>query len=356
MTLIENANTDGGIWTKAPTSNEQTYFDLSSRSKANGFSFFDRGDNKNAIIYANPNTVLGMSLNTYDVAVGKEETNSAKASLFRKNSTSAEDGNSPNYTMTKLVLTDQAQDGTTDLEGKGTSAFYANAWKYYANNKFTAQAFGLQRHYNKGQRSTICLPVARTKEQITSLFGTGTKVYDLQSVDVNNYKVDAIDVTAQGIEANHPYIIEVPEAYNFGTVAGTFEVADTPDEDPSKALEGGYTFFSNYEQKTIYYNDNEKCYNFGAAEGGRFRAVRTEGVAAKPFRGYIKADSSTSKATMFALNIVDDTATGITDIQKKAENMDAPVYSLSGVKVADKLSSSLAQGVYIQNGKKIIVK
>ena len=158
------------------------------------------------------------------------------------------------------------------------------------------------------------------------------------------------------IEANHPYIIEVPQIYNFGTVDVTYNVAATPDADPSKELKGGYTFYSNYEQKTIYYNNDEKCYNFGAAEGGRFYRVKVAGVPAKPFRGYIKADSSSSKATMFTLNIVDDTTTGITDMQKKAENSDAPVYTLSGVKVADKSSSSLAPGIYIQNGKKIIVK
>lgn len=336
VTLIANANTDGHVWTKAPTSNEVTEYDLSKRTVANSFSFFDRGDNKNAIIYANANTVLGMSSNTYDVAV-------ANAS-----------GDEPGYTMNKLVLTDQAQDGTTDTEGKGTVEFYADAWKYHVTQGFKTKAFGLERHYNKDQRSTICLPIALNSNEITTLFGQGTKVYDLKSVDAAKYTINATEVTA--IEANHPYIIEVPQTYNFGNVDVTYNVAATPDEDPSNAFEGGYTFYSNYEQKTIYYNDKEKCYNFGAAEGGRFYRVKVAGVAAKPFRGYIKADSSSSKATMFTLNIVDDTTTGITDMQKKAENSDAPVYTLSGVKVADKSSSSLAPGIYIQNGKKIIVK
>lgn len=354
VTLIAYANRSGHVWTKAPTG-YNTEYDLSNRLAANSFSFFDRGNNKNAIIYANANTVLGMSLNTYNVAVAKASTN-AKGSLFSKASSTVSSGDEPGYTMNKLVLTDQAQDGTTDTEGKGTTKFYANAWKYHVTKGFTTKAFGLERHYNKGQRSTICLPIALSSNELTLLFSEGTKVYDLQSVDVNNYKVNATDVTAQGIEANHPYIIEVPQTYNFGTVDVTYNVAATPDADPSKELKGGYTFYSNYEQKTIYYNDKEKCYNFGAAEGGRFYRVKVAGVAAKPFRGYIKADSSSSKATMFTLNIVDDTTTGITDMQMSSMEADAPVYTLSGVKVADKSSSSLAPGIYIQNGKKIIVK
>ena len=352
VTLIASANTSGHVWTKAPTG-YNTEYDLSDRSKANSFSFFDRGDNKNAIIYVDANTVLGMSSNTYDVAVANGSTN-AKGSLFSKASSTVSSGDEPGFTMNKLVLTDQAQDGTTDTEGKGTAAFYANAWKYHVTKSFTTKAFGLERHYNQGQRSTICLPIALNSNEIATLFGTGTKVYDLKSVNTANYTIDAKEVNE--IEANHPYIIEVPKTYNFGTVDVTYNVAATPNEDPSKVLVGGYTFYSNYEQKTIYYNDKEKCYNFGAAEGGRFYRVKVAGVAAKPFRGYIKADSSSSKATMFTLNIVDDTTTGITDMQKKAENSDAPVYTLSGVKVADKSSSSLAPGIYIQNGKKIIVK
>ena len=69
VTLLEKANTEGYVWTKAPTSNDKTEFDLTDRKIANAFSFFDRGDNKNAIVYANANTVLGMSEDTYDVAV-----------------------------------------------------------------------------------------------------------------------------------------------------------------------------------------------------------------------------------------------------------------------------------------------
>lgn len=364
VTLLCNANTPPvtdeshpdiipTIWTSAPTNNDVTEYDLTDRRGANAFSFFDRGDNRNAVIYADKNTVLGMSKNTYNVAVTNGSTN-AKGSLFSKESSSVSSGDEPGYTMNKLVLTDQAQDGTTDTEGKGTTKFYADAWKYHVTKGFTTKAFGLERHYNQGQRSTICLPIALNSNEIATLFGTGTEVYDLTSVDVAKYNINATPVTA--IEANHPYIIEVPQTYNFGTVDVTYNVAATPNEDPSKALDGGYTFYSNYEQRTIYYNNDEKCYNFGAAEGGRFYRVKVAGVAAKPFRGYIKADSSSSKATMFKLNIVDDTTTGITDMQKKAENSDAPVYTLSGVKVADKSSSSLAPGIYIQNGKKIIVK
>ena len=332
VTLLEKANTDGYVWTKAPTSNETTEYDLSKREKANAFSFFDRGDNKNAIVYANANTVLGMSSNTYDVAVS----------------------NGDSYTMNTFALTDQAQDGTKNTDGSGSDSFWANAWKYNVTKSFTASNFAFDRHFTQNKRSTICVPVALSEPEIKSLFGTETKVYDLTSVDVSKYEINATEVTT--MEANHPYIIFVPANYDMRSVSGSFAVSATGSTDPCKTLDGGYTFYSNYEQKTIYYGDKEKCYNFGSAEGGRFYRVKYAGVVSKPFRAYIKANSVTANAKMFTLNILDNTTTGVNGIQQSSVNKDAPIYTLSGVRVADELNSSLAPGVYIQNGKKIIVK
>lgn len=334
VTLLEKANIDGHVWTTVPTSNEKTDYDLSDRKTANAFSFFDRGDNKNAIVYANANTVLGMSENTYDVAVS----------------------NGDSYTMNTFALTDQAQDGTKNTDGSGSDSFWANAWKYNVTKSFTANNFAFDRHFTQNKRSTICVPVALSESEIKSLFGTDTKVYDLQSVDVSKYEINATEVTA--MEANHPYIIFVPANYDMRSVSGSFTVSATGSTDPSKTLEGGYTFYSNYEQKTIYYGDKEKCYNFGSAEGGRFYRVKYAGVVSKPFRAYIKADDATtnSHAKMFTLRVIDDTTTGLEEVEKTSDKTDGPVYTITGIKIAEHLDSSLHPGIYIQNGRKVIVK
>lgn len=334
VTLLEKANTKGYVWTKAPTSNETTEYDLSKRETANAFSFFDRGDNKNAIVYANANTVLGMSPNTYDVAVRNGES----------------------YTMNTFALTDQAQDGTKNTDGSGSDSFWANAWKYNVTKSFTASNFAFDRHFTHNKRSTICVPVALSESEIKSLFGTDTKVYDLKSVDVSKYEINATEVTA--MEANHPYIIFVPANYDMGSVSGSFTVSATGKTDPSTTLDGGYTFYSNYEQKTIYYGDKEKCYNFGSAEGGRFYRVKYAGVVSKPFRAYIKADNATtsSHAKMFTLRVIDDTTTGLEEVEKTSNKTDGPVYTITGIKIAEHLDSSLHPGIYIQNGRKVIVK
>ena len=150
VTLLEKANAEGYVWTTAPTSNETTEYDLSKRETANAFSFFDRGDNKNAIVYANANTVLGMSENTYDVAVSNDGT----------------------YTMHKLALTDA---GTT-ADNQRTSS---NTFKITRDN-VKAKSFLYDRNYSANIMSSICLPVALTKEQLSSM-GVST-VYEYASV------------------------------------------------------------------------------------------------------------------------------------------------------------------------------
>lgn len=355
VTLLENANHDGYVWTTAPTNNKTTEYYLTDRTKANAFSFFDRGDNKNAIIYANANTVLGMSENTYDVAVAIPVSSPAKA--IHRASSDAQDGTTPEYSMHTFALTDQAQDGTRNTDGSGSAAFWATAWKYSVSNAFKAEAFAFDRHFTKDKRSTICLPVALSQDDVESIFGTDTKFYDLKSVDVKKYTIDATQVTEDGMKADHPYIIYLPDTYDFGSVKGSFTIPATSKEAPHVALSGGYTFYGNYEQDSIYYNDKEKCYNFGSAEGGRFYRVKYAGVVSKPFRAYIKADNpSSSPAKMFVLNIVDDTTTGIEKVKEASDNADGPVYTLTGVRVAEKFSSTLPPGIYIQNGRKVIVK
>ena len=363
VTLLENANTKGHVWTTVPTSNTQTEYDLSSRATANAFSFFDRGKNRNAIIYANDSTVLGMSKNTYDVAVAIPASSPAKA--IHRASSEAEDAGAgseassvtPKYSMHTFAITDQAQDGTRNTDGSGSVAFWATAWKYGVSNAFKAEAFAFDRHFTKDKRSTICLPVALSQDEVKSIFGTDTKFYDLKSVDVKKYTIDATQVTEDGMKADHPYIIYLPDTYDFGSVKGSFTIPATSTDAPHVALSGGYTFYGNYEQDSIFYNNKEKCYNFGSAEGGRFYRVKVAGVVSKPFRAYIKADNPLSSlAKMFVLNIVDDTTTGIEKVEEASDNADGPVYTLTGVRVAEKFSSTLPPGIYIQNGRKVIVK
>ena len=352
VTLLDNANTDGHVWTKAPTSNDVTECDLSNRSAANSFSFFDRGDNKNAIIYANANTVLGMSSNTYDVAV---ESTNAKGSLFSKESSSVSSGDEPGYTMNKLVLTDQAQDGTT--AAGDVDKFYASGWNYGTTYDITAKVVYFDRTFSAGVKAAVCFPFSLTQEQLEKMFGTGAKAYSITNVDANKLEVTFAPATGEYVVvANTPCLIEPGSNYSASAeVAGSFSLPSTSGETLLTQAGTGYTFNGTYEYKKVLFNSTEHCYSFDPTYNGRFKYVsKSKGGIVKPFRAYIKEDNTNSPAKVFNL-VIDNTVTNIEEY-KFTEASNAPIYSITGVLVsASGNKEGLAKGIYLQNGKKFII-
>lgn len=330
VTLLENANTDGHVWTKAPTSNDVTEYYLSDRKKANAFSFFDRGDNKNAIVYANANTVLGMSKNTYDVAVG--------------------DGS--NYTMQTLALTDQAQDGTT--ASGDVAKFYASGWNYGVTKDFTASAVQFDRTFSAGVKAAVCFPFALDKDKIVSMFGTGAKAYTVTAVDANKLIVTAEEATS-GIAANTPCLLEPGSGYKTSNkLTGSFKLTKTP-VSLSAYAGTGYTFEGTYDYKKVSFNDKEHCYSFDPTLNGRFKYVsKSKGGIIKPFRAYIKEANTAAHAKVFRL-VINSTTTGLVDAELN-EVSTAPIYSVTGVLVsANGNRNGLPNGVYIQDGRKFVI-
>lgn len=353
VTLIAYANTSGHVWTKAPTG-YNTEYDLSNRLAANSFSFFDRGDNKNAIIYANANTVLGMSSNTYDVAVANASTN-AKGSLFSKESSTVSSGDEPGYTMNKLVLTDQAQDGTTadgDVE-----KFYASGWNYGTTHNITANAVYFDRTFSAGVKAAVCFPFSLTQEQLVAMFGTGAKAYSITNVDPDKLEVTCKQATeGYVVVANTPCLIEPGSDYLASAeVAGSFSLPSTSGKTLSTTAGTGYTFNGTYEYKKVQFNSTEHCYSFDPTYNGRFKYVsKSKGGIVKPLRAYIKENDTSGSAKVFNL-VIDNTVTNIEEY-KFTEASNAPIYSITGVLVsASGNKEGLAKGIYLQNGKKFII-
>lgn len=333
VTLLDNANTVGHVWTKAPTSNDVTEYDLSDRKTANAFSFFDRGDNKNAIVYANANTVLGMSKNTYDVAVSSDGSN---------------------YTMQTLALTDQAQDGTT--ASGDVAKFYASGWNYGVTKDFTASAVQFDRTFSAGVKAAVCFPFALDKNNMESMFGTGAKAYTVTAVDADKMTVTAEEATS-GIAANTPCLLEPGSGYKTSNkLTGSFELTNTSGVSLSASAGTGYTFEGTYDYKMVYFKDNkEHCYSFDPTLNGRFKYVsKSKGGIIKPFRAYIKEADTNASAKVFRL-VINSTTTGLVDAELN-EVSTAPIYSVTGVLVsANGNRNGLPNGVYIQDGKKFVI-
>ena len=387
VTLLRNANTppdvlgddvDGKpiyyyrptIWTTAPTGKDVTEYDLTARQSANAFSFFDRGDNRNAVIYADKNTVLGMSENTYNVAVpiydDSEESPAKHGTVFR--SSGSDPGKSePIYWKGKALVWEDEPGAWVNNNSWGTTVY--TIWNGFRwNRKFTGTSTG------SGERNTIFLPFTMDEDQITAIFGDGAKVYSIESVDAPNLKVTGTQATRTddetgkeviGTKPNEPYILELPQAkdgvsYNQSLITEPSKYENysnaTPigDEDnPQGQFVGVYKYTNitpdTYEKGYDYY-----CYD--AKRNGRFNFFSKKGADFKPFRAYLKIKTSVSKSKPFYYFVVDEGGTtGIDGVSASPLSDDAPVYNLQGQLVRHAGQHvSLPKGLYIQKGRKFV--
>lgn len=175
---------------------------------------------------------------------------------------------------------------------------------------------------------------------------------------------------ATAIKANTPYIISMPNNENYkpefrvnGNVTFKAENVTVRKSDDIQSKNGnGKTFVPNFtnQESASYYalnvNNDYVTYSGGAAEGSRFVAGLRP---VRPFEAY-----TTSEAGVREIAIADDLATGIEQaIVLIGGRGDTKVYDLKGRVVADgrgcsyeELRRMLPYGVYIFNGRKLIVK
>lgn len=341
VTLLEKANTTGYVWTHAPTTSSVTECDLSSRSTANAYSFFDRGENHNAIVYADANTVVGRDDNALDIAV---PTSTANA-----------------YNMAKFALTDNPDSKTSDYSFGIKNGNTITAKKFSFDRKFTK----VKNEGTTVDRSTICFPFAMTTSQVTSIFGTNAKLYTITSVDEDKLVANASEVTTT-TTANTPYVLDLDNTGAAVTKDGisydseltlvghdssvemTNEITDGTNATGN--LVGVYTQTTKYRTEDSYanygYDANRNRFNYYSKNGGRI----------KPFRAYLHVKNASNAKPYYLFKIV-NTPTGIMPVTDKNFNNDAPLYNLQGMYVGKGIDiQSLPAGIYIQNGRKFVKK
>ena len=189
-----------------------------------------------------------------------------------------------------------------------------------------------------------------------------TKPFWLFELTANGYK----DV--EGIKANTPYIISMPNNPQYladyviiGLVTFSAENVEVKaSDDMPSAKYQDRTFVPNYTNKA---GDNYLALNVNSyyvtnpstdIDGSKFiKGLR----AVHPFEAYMTTTSNTR-----SIDVMDGMTTTIRNIMMTAESKDiVKVYDTKGVlvkttKANDDLRKGLAAGVYIVNGKKMIIK
>lgn len=208
-----------------------------------------------------------------------------------------------------------------------------------ANVKFTLNA----REWN-----TICLPFAMNEEQVLAAFGEDVKIADFKGYEYDEEKdeivVNSEDVTT--IEANHPYIIKAEAQVTEFLVEGV-------DVDPQEAVNASIKRTKKAWSELIgtYVATTEPGESLLILNQGDFEYT-TEATTVKAFHAYfdfydeIENKETTADKINFSF---DDVVVAINGV--KQHNTNQNVYTLAGQQLKHPV-----KGLYIQKGKKILVK
>lgn len=215
----------------------------------------------------------------------------------------------------------------------------------------------VNRTIKAGEWSTICLPFDMDEDQVKEAFGDDVELADFTSwsfegttANVEKITIGFTDVTE--IEKNHPYIIKVSSnitsfgAKNVTIVPPTGDDIPYVDRTCKKGKTNytgsmyGYYAYGDIDENEIFINANKFWYN----NGNKIKAFR----ATFSFGDIILHDVVSSSRITMSFN--DDETTAVNEIVRESV-ADDRYYNLSGQQV-----KTPTKGVYVKNGKKVIVK
>ena len=214
-----------------------------------------------------------------------------------------------------------------------------------------------------GEWGTICLPFAMSAEQVKTAFGDDVQLGDFtgcettQDEDENVVGLNVEFSTVAAIEANHPYIIKVSELVSEFTADG---VDINAEEEPSVDMDelrlgsgtkkdpyrylynsfaGTYVAETVVPEKTLFLSGNKFLYSAGLTKMKAFRA----------YFDFYDVLTSVEEAGSRMHIVFNDNATGIRQVADAEGG--SPCYNLQGLQV-----EKPSKGLYIMNGKKVVVK
>lgn len=200
--------------------------------------------------------------------------------------------------------------------------------------------------YKDGEWNTLCLPFA-VADAKTAFDGAELREVDTEKSNGNTI----VFKEATAIEAGKPYLIKWANSSAAAVnVEKKFEgVTLVAAATPVVVKEGGISFNGFYKMTAASELGGASVAAIGA--GNKLFKV-TEGKM-KGFRAAFVL-SSGAEATGYRV-VIDGTATGIEDLVIDGVKANGRVYNLNGQYVGNSLNG-LQPGLYIQNGKKIVVK
>lgn len=244
------------------------------------------------------------------------------------------------YLYKKHVISDFTFSDTEDLRD------------YLPGTALADQTITLDRKVYSGW-NTFCVPFALTQPQLEKAYGNGAVAKYLSDVTTGAEGV-TLHFTPEaegGIKANKAYLLylttDVTKPKTFSGV--TLQPAGKCTTTVTAADGGDYTFQGILVPTTLATNDTQYFLN---SAGTAFVLPRADSSPMKATRAYIivptPAGSAQGRQYRFDFN---GTTTAIDDVTVSGME-DGTWYTISGIRV----NRPAAKGVYIHNGRKVIVK
>ena len=206
--------------------------------------------------------------------------------------------------------------------------------------------------YGDGGWNTLCVPFSLNTEQVKAAFGNDVELRKLAGVNGNTITFEP----ETKVEAGVPYLIKLSEANAKGTYTftGVNTIAVTKaDAIGTDQLKAAISFVGIYSSQDVagWATEGEDYVACLGADNMFFKAKA--GTKMKGFRAFFLVPNNVPSNALKA--VIDGTATGIEDLVIDGVKANGHVYNLNGQYVGNSLNG-LQPGLYIQNGKKIVVK
>lgn len=226
----------------------------------------------------------------------------------------------------------------------------------------------VKRTIKANEWSTICLPFAMDADEVKTAFGENVQMAEFTewscssekdsdgnplSIDLAFSKYDY--VAEKGIESNHPYLLKTDQNISSFTVENKTIEADQENAVVEVKMTGGKVRDKGYlsgvytkgilDSESLFLSGNKIYY--AAENTATMKAFRAYFSLSKTLSGYYSGSSAKINLTF------NNETTGIHTVETTLEN--GKIYDISGKYVGTQMKN-LPAGLYIQNGKKLIVK
>lgn len=211
----------------------------------------------------------------------------------------------------------------------------------YETPTATRATVHLIRNFSLNKWNSFCVPFAISADQLKSQFGNDVRIAAFTGCTETTLQF----TTVEQVEAGVPYLVYPTAGYGD---KGYYEFTDvtrfvaTPQAVTKSQVSYTPSFVSTTAPQGAYVLSQNVVYHL------------TSAMAMKGFRAYFVENSAAAKISSWTL---DGVVTGIEEIEGQ-EVQPFDVYNMNGQKVRSRVTTTdhLPQGVYIVNGKKVIIK